>query len=90
MVGLPRKTARSLKAYGPTRVSFSHIQCCDVSPDEGVIVVLYNNGKKHKIDLDEGVDDKDEISGDYQLVLVWCITHKAWEWHNMLRPWHEL
>lgn len=35
---------------------------------------------KHEIDPDQ-VDDLDEISGDEQLALVWCETHKVWEWH---------
>lgn len=34
----------------------------------------------HNLDLDE-VDDLDEISGDEQLSLVWCRTHKKYEWH---------
>jgi hypothetical protein len=36
---------------------------------------------KHDIDLSEGADDLDEIDGDEQLALVWCRTHRDWEWH---------
>ena len=36
---------------------------------------------RHTIDLDEGIDEVDEIDGDEQLALVWCTTHRAWEWH---------
>jgi hypothetical protein len=35
----------------------------------------------HAIDLGEGIDEIDEISGDEQLALVWCTIHRAWEWH---------
>ena len=35
----------------------------------------------HEIDLAEGADEIDEISGDQSLALVWCVTHQAWEWH---------
>jgi hypothetical protein len=35
----------------------------------------------HDIDLSEGIDELDEISGDEQLSLVWCRTHETWEWH---------
>ena len=38
------------------------------------------NGVKHKLDPSE-IDDLDEISGDEQLCLVWCETHKTYEWH---------
>lgn len=27
------------------------------------------------------VDQLDEISGDEQYALVWCETHRNWEWH---------
>lgn len=36
--------------------------------------------EKHDLDHDQ-IDDRDEISGDEQLCLVWCNTHCAWEWH---------
>ena len=35
---------------------------------------------KHRIDSSQ-VDSLDEISGDEQQALVWCETHKEWEWH---------
>lgn len=40
------------------------------------------NGKRisHEVDPDQ-VDQLDEISGDEQLALVWCDTHREWEWH---------
>ncbi|MBY3255563.1 MULTISPECIES: hypothetical protein [Rhizobium] len=40
------------------------------------------NGKKvvHLVDPSQ-VDQLDEISGDEQHALVWCETHRAWEWH---------
>jgi hypothetical protein len=41
-------------------------------------------GKKKpgtSIDLNEGIDELDEIDGDEQLALVWCTTHRTWEWH---------
>lgn len=34
----------------------------------------------HELDRSQ-IDDRDEISGDEQLCLVWCETHRAWEWH---------
>lgn len=40
------------------------------------------NGKKIKHEIDPSqVDELDEISGDEQSALVWCETHKTWEWH---------
>ncbi|EPE98596.1 hypothetical protein [Rhizobium grahamii] len=40
------------------------------------------NGKTVVHDLDPSqVDSLDEISGDEQLALVWCETHRTWEWH---------
>jgi hypothetical protein len=36
---------------------------------------------KHDLDYSEGFDDLDEISGDEQLALCWCCTHRRWEWH---------
>jgi hypothetical protein len=35
----------------------------------------------HRIDLSQGFDEVDEISGDEQLALCWCDTHQKWEWH---------
>jgi hypothetical protein len=35
----------------------------------------------HDIRLKFGIDELDEISGDEQLMLVWCATHETWEWH---------
>jgi hypothetical protein len=36
---------------------------------------------KQKCNLDfDHVDSLDEISGDEQLALVWCRTHKKYEW----------
>lgn len=34
----------------------------------------------HDLDWDE-IDSLDEISGDEQQALVWCRTHKRFEWH---------
>ncbi|MBD9569051.1 hypothetical protein [Ensifer sp. ENS08] len=34
----------------------------------------------HRLDTSQ-VDQLDEISGDEQLALVWCETHRQWEWH---------
>lgn len=44
------------------------------------------NGKtvNHVLDLAE-IDDLDEVSGDEQLVLVWCDTHRTHEWHSIDR-----
>lgn len=36
--------------------------------------------EKHKLDLSK-IYELDEISGDEQLVLVWCDTHQKYEWH---------
>lgn len=36
--------------------------------------------EEHDLDTSQ-IDDKDEISGDEQLMLVWCDTHQRWEWH---------
>lgn len=45
------------------------------------------NGKRTKHILDPSqVDQLDEISGDEQLALVWCETHRKWEWHWLVRP----
>lgn len=42
---------------------------------------IYENGKiAHQLDTSE-IDDLDERSGDEQLALVWCDTHKKYEWH---------
>jgi hypothetical protein len=35
---------------------------------------------QHDLDYSE-IDDLDEISGDEQFVLIWCATHRRWEWH---------
>ncbi|WP_257786809.1 hypothetical protein [Tardibacter chloracetimidivorans] len=35
---------------------------------------------EHRLDYSE-IDELDEISGDEQLVLVWCETHRQFEWH---------
>lgn len=34
----------------------------------------------HHVDPSQ-VDQLDERSGDEQLALVWCETHRNWEWH---------
>jgi hypothetical protein len=36
--------------------------------------------EEHDLDTSQ-IDDKDEIGGDEQLCLVWCDTHRTWEWH---------
>ncbi|AWM24957.1 hypothetical protein [Sinorhizobium fredii] len=45
------------------------------------------NGKRiaHRLDTTQ-VDQLDEISGDEQQALVWCETHRKWEWHWLDRP----
>lgn len=45
-------------------------------------VIETKNGRKitHRLDTSQ-VDQLDEISGDEQLALVWCETHRTWEWH---------
>lgn len=35
---------------------------------------------EHRLNADH-IDSEDEISGDEQLVGVWCNTHKQYEWH---------
>jgi hypothetical protein len=35
---------------------------------------------KHDLDYDH-IDELNEISGDEHLVLIWCDSHRAWEWH---------
>jgi hypothetical protein len=35
---------------------------------------------KHDLDFSD-IDDYDEISGEEQLTLIWCILHKQYEWH---------
>jgi hypothetical protein len=27
------------------------------------------------------IDELDEDDGEEQMVLIWCRTHKTWEWH---------
>ena len=34
----------------------------------------------HVLAYDE-IDEVDETDGDEQLVLIWCNTHRDWEWH---------
>jgi hypothetical protein len=36
--------------------------------------------EEHDLDASQ-IDDRDEISGDEQQMLVWCNTHRKWEWH---------
>jgi hypothetical protein len=36
--------------------------------------------EKHVLDFGL-IDEVDEISGDEQLVLIWCTTHQSFEWH---------
>jgi hypothetical protein len=36
--------------------------------------------ERHDLDCSE-IDELDEISGDEQQALVWCRTHRRWEWH---------
>lgn len=45
-------------------------------------VIESKRGRKtiHRLDTSQ-VDQLDEISGDEQLALVWCETHRKWEWH---------
>lgn len=45
-------------------------------------VIETKRGRKtiHRLDTSQ-VDQLDEISGDEQLALVWCETHRKWEWH---------
>ncbi len=45
-------------------------------------IIETKNGKRltHHLDLTQ-VDQLDDRSGDEQLALVWCETHKDWEWH---------
>lgn len=38
----------------------------------------------HKLDL-ANIDELDEIDGGYQLSLVWCETHRTYEWHWLER-----
>jgi hypothetical protein len=45
---------------------------------------IVENGKTHDVDPND-VDDLDEISGGEQLKLVWCETHKTYEWHWLER-----
>jgi hypothetical protein len=41
--------------------------------------------KKHKyFPLD--ILEKDEISGDEQLCMIWCYRHKEWEWERIPTP----
>jgi len=39
----------------------------------------------HDLDHSE-IDERDEISGDEQLCLVWCRTHQRFEWHWIALP----
>lgn len=45
-------------------------------------IIERKNGKRivHQLDPSQ-VDQLDDRSGDEQLALVWCETHKSWEWH---------
>jgi hypothetical protein len=42
----------------------------------------------HELDYDN-IDDLDEIDGDEQLALIYCDSHRAWEWHYIDRGWIE-
>lgn len=33
------------------------------------------------------IDDLDEISGEMQIALVWCETHRRYEWHSIDRDY---
>jgi hypothetical protein len=39
----------------------------------------------HNLDYGE-IDEVDEISGDEQLVLIWCRAHHTYEWHWIEMP----
>ena len=36
----------------------------------------------HLLDCGD-IDDYDEINGYDQLVWIWCLTHKKYEWHSV-------
>jgi hypothetical protein len=38
----------------------------------------------HDLDYRQ-IDEVDEDDGDDLLVLVWCRTHKTWEWHYVAK-----
>lgn len=40
--------------------------------------------KGHDLDYSE-IDELDEIDGDEQLALIWCNTHRKYEWHSIDR-----
>lgn len=38
------------------------------------------SGERHVLDRSR-IDERDEIDDGQQLCLVWCETHRAFEWH---------
>lgn len=43
---------------------------------------LFGDDRAPDHDLDPGsIDSLDEVSGDEQLMLIWCDTHHTYEWH---------
>ncbi|MEO4000330.1 hypothetical protein [Mesorhizobium sp. CAU 1732] len=51
-----------------------------------ITIETTKNGKRirHEVDPSQ-VDELADISGDEQLALVWCETHRDWEWHYIDR-----
>ena len=43
---------------------------------------MKNESSQHVLNCDE-IDCLDEIDDGSQLALVWCETHKAYEWHSI-------
>ena len=51
------------------------------NPDRGIYTLSGCPGRMTH-DLDRSIiDDRDEISGDEQCCLVWCKSHRRFEWH---------
>lgn len=85
MVGIPSRVvlgsfSTGTRARVRTRDKIQEVQ--------HVTITAYTtkNGKRIRHDIDPTqVDSLDEISGDEQLALVWCETHKDWEWNRVER-----
>lgn len=44
------------------------------------LIITQRSGQRHSVEPSD-VDERDERSGDEQLCLVWCNTHRSYEWH---------
>jgi hypothetical protein len=63
---------------GKTRHKRQIVTVCDGCMDASNM--MDRKEKWHDLSYGE-YDEIDEVSGDEMLTLVWCNTHRTWEWH---------